>query len=389
MYSRPYTPLLDTMSPLEEEILLGISDQLQFLDRGFAAYFLWLVDSDAEYFRRELQDIRRHHADAQNRGPPVPGMRDADVVLGDLGDFCEQVIRIRAQVSPDAARSLRYEVTSATVRDRMCYIQDAHEAPYWKLMLAEFGRWHANAPGLEASGVMTVIQCTKLAVMADLARLRQVTTAAAPDDDHLVHIINGIQVRMGLLDAARDGSNAGGLRSLRDLLHKSTRSGDDAAAAEHPTPGTDAARPDTQPGSTSTIMSIVASLIFFALAVVPFAVGFDKASDDGGVGTPEDADFWFLASGNVMTTLGGVLVVVLSLLRGRRMAAVSVSVWLLLVLGGLCSVLSLVMYTRLHAGWSNMFVLFGSIAGVAVTLVLTLGENCREDAPREGKLKTD
>jgi hypothetical protein len=379
-----YTPYAMVSDSTTQNMLLRIYDKLYFLDCGFAEYFTSIVEGDAAHVRIQLQDIRRRFASAQNPDISASALDDdVDVNLGDLGHFCEQVLQAYEAGKPyKFPGGPSFHVTCCNVRDKLNYLQDAFEVPYWSLMLEQFGLWRANSHGLTGKAILSVIYSVKLELKVAVAELRHQGTARGVMED-LAPIIKGIERRIELLDSVRD-SSVDGLHMLEDILLRSDFLPDYYVTL----------MPSTAIILTTTprtpVVSMVAAICLLVLAILPFAVGFHKASTKGGVGSFEDADFWFLVQGNIMSTLGSVLMVV-PMLRGPWFSLVYMTVYLMLSGGLVCSIVSVAIFAHVHTGWSSAFVLFGSMMSAWAVLIMAQGEGSKDQEAEkvEVKVKAD
>jgi hypothetical protein len=365
-------------------MLLRIYDKLHFLDCGFAEYFTSIVDGDAVHIHTQLQDIRGCFTRAQN--PEVSASAregDLSVNVGDLGHFCEQVLQAYEAAKPyKFPGGPSFHVTCGDVTTKLIYLQDALEVPYWSLMLEQFGLWRANSHGLTGKAILSIIYSAKLELKVAVAELRHQAAARGIMED-LAPIVKDIERRIELLDGVRD-SSVDGLHILEDILRRSDFLPDYYVTLMPST----AIIPTTT--SRTAVASMVAAICLLVLALPPFAVGFHLAGTKGGVGSFQDADFWFLIQGNIMSTLGSVLMVV-PMLRGSWFSLVYLSVWLMLGGGLVCSIESVAIFTHVHTGWSSAFVLFGSMLSTWAVLIMAQGEGSmgQEAEKVEVKVKAD
>ncbi|KAH7358005.1 hypothetical protein B0T11DRAFT_354651 [Plectosphaerella cucumerina] len=375
-----YAPYATVSDSKTQNMLLRIYDKLHFLDRGFAEYFTSIVEGDAAHVRTQFQDIRRRFASAQNPNVPTSGPdNDVDVNLGDLGHFCEQVLQVYEAAKPyKFPGGPIFHVTCGDVTDKLNYLQDALEVPYWDLMLKHFGIWRANSHGLMGKAILSIIYSAKLELKVAVAELMQQAAARGIMED-LAPIVKGIKRRIELLDSVRD-SSVDGLHILEEILRRSDFLPDYYVTLMPST----AIIPTTT--TQTPVVSMVAAICLLVLALPPFAVGFHLAGTKGGVGSFQDAGFWFLVQGNIMSTLGSVLMVV-PMLREPWFSLIYLSVWLMLGGGLVCSIVSVAIFTHVHTGWSSAFVLFGSMMSAWAVLIMAQGEGSKVQEAEKVEVK--
>ncbi|ESU15792.1 hypothetical protein FGSG_09246 [Fusarium graminearum PH-1] len=201
---------------------------------------------------------------------------------------------------------------------------------------------------LSGNILMQALRHIQLKLHINLAKLKD--EIKNPDVDRISPLIKGIEARIRLLKNVRDTSTK-----------------------------------DEVEDSQDTVLSMVAVFIFIALAIGAFSMGFAMALKNGSVGSATDADFWFLLQGNIMWTLGSIMMIV-PLFRGSWFAPAYLSMWIFLTAGFLCNVASVAIYIQVNTGWSSMLAFFGSIASAAAVLVMTQGTTKPD---RKRKLKAD
>lgn len=169
-----------------------IAQNFKVLDELFAMYFRTLVRSasvpkDLGHLIREARATvckAQHELDEHK-----------DVVLGDLGSFCESVMYKKFGEMP------RYSSTDGTVDTKLRYLQDAYlDLPYWCLVLEFFG----NDEGTEKELMVRVISHVKLDTINRRAKLLESATTLTVDEvedvKEMVPILNGIRARLECLD---------------------------------------------------------------------------------------------------------------------------------------------------------------------------------------------
>jgi hypothetical protein len=179
-----------------------IAQNFKVLDELFAMYFRTLVRvasvrKDLDHLIREARATickAQHELDEHE-----------DVVLGDLGSFCESVmynetVLVKAMYKK-FGEMLRYSSTDGTVDTKLRYLQDAYlDLPYWCLVLEFFG----NDEGTEKELMVRVISHVKLDTINRRAKLLEsaitLTGDEVEDIKEIVPILNGIRARLECLD---------------------------------------------------------------------------------------------------------------------------------------------------------------------------------------------
>ena len=87
-------------------------------------------------------------------------------------------------------------------------------------------------------------------------------------------------------------------------------------------------------------------------------------------GQKNDADFWFLLQGGIMTLLSVVLSCI-PLWKASWLTPSALWIWTFSVVATLCTFVSAIIYTLAPTGWSSLVAFAGSFATASMTVVLT------------------
>ncbi|KAM0331521.1 hypothetical protein ACHAQA_003198 [Verticillium albo-atrum] len=377
--STTYIPYPTITDPDAKIILLLIGGLLKCLDRTLAGFFASIVAANPTWVGEQLEDIRSRAAKRQ----PASGQPGANYFgqgsvenVGDLGRFFEEVFH--AHNMGKDARDLKFNVTRGTATETLQYLQDAHEVPYWDLILRNFGIRCANSMDPHSEDILQHLCRARLELKFLVTQLKDREEAGNCGDDS-TPIVEGIQERIAILDDISDYKMEG-LRRLEDHLRKLAGL---LGRPDRPD-GFEALGPETS--SNIAVINTVALVFFLAFAFVFFSLGFAKAYKKGGVGSFNDADFYFLVQNNVMWMLGSFMTIV-TLRRESFFSLAYKSVWLILTTGLVCAILSMPIYEQVHTGWTSMLGFLSSMASAAAVLVVLQGDG-KERGPTK-KIKVE
>ena len=121
-----------------------------------------------------------------------------DTILGDLGNFCENVFD---RTKTDKNVRTLYEITNHTRQELLHYLQDAFETPYWQFMLDVFLKQNVRSRSLGATVVFRVLSSFKLEVLhkRDIVR-RELATSEGFCEKDLEPLLRGIDTRIAVLE---------------------------------------------------------------------------------------------------------------------------------------------------------------------------------------------
>lgn len=359
--------------------LLEIAERFQFLDRGFAEYFQEIVPTfDHDHVRNLLKDARNSIAVKQSQDTSDAEASDT-VVLGELGHFCEDVARGWEQKSS----KLKFMPHNRD-KDILYYLQDVYEVPYWDLMMTLFSKWRANSRSLSGDVVMHVLNSIKLDVREKKARLgKEMRALSEAEKEEIAPIIRGIDARLEILGSMWDNNTSNfEIDNMLTRMFESKVEPSDTSSREQ-LPSTSVTHPqnvsllhsinNTAFANTAvqeTVWLVALSLICFMIATIPLMRGFAISAQENSIGTTQDADFYYLIQGNVMTVLGNFLMVI-PLLKESWFSPTYIWMWTFMLMSLLMCGVSVGLYLVVQTGWSSMVAFFASVAGTSAVLVVT------------------
>ncbi|KAI0099707.1 hypothetical protein GGR51DRAFT_564749 [Nemania sp. FL0031] len=314
--------------------LVEIASYIEYLDRGFAEYFQAAGYSDD---REAVHKLLRHARQTVQRRKPSDSF-----YTGDLGKFCESVFAAWKRPSENREWA-HYCPKIRNDEDKIEYLQDALEIPYWEFMINSFMDWR----------------------QINLNHMRRASKAASnstPEEQEGVQVvIEGVEQRLELLDRVLLGSTI----SLEDL--------DDDIIDERP--GGSCSRGlvprasfNNTSSETSTLISLV--FLFLILSTTFFTKGFAISWKEDKAGSFEDADFWYLCQSNAMFVLGS-LVAAKPLLKHRSVDGTRAMFWLSFAIGFCAAIISIVIYPLFNTCYSALAAFIGSVASAWSLVALT------------------
>lgn len=379
--------------------LLDIADQLNYLDCAFAWYFRKIIaKSDPENAKAQLKAIRSDFAKKQgvseqardaSTDQDITGVKGShgpnttvDVYLGDLGQYCELVIRSHPSPQAKTADTTDYRPTRGSKSAALRYLQDAMEVPYWSFMLQEFGKWHAGSTGYTGETVQRALHSVKLELLLKMARLKA-DLGDGQAMENLRPILAGIEARIAVLDDIAD-DRLRGLTDVEDILLRCPCDGslepsspEEVSTVNRTTSFSFATSISVRSGHPPIrrFLNLNAVFIFLIIATIPLCKGFALSmKKPDGRGSTHDPDFWYLLRDNVMWVLGSITVI-LSIKRLPWLSPAYLSMWMFLGTGLACGVVSVAIYTHVNTGWSNMLAFLASVASTAAVVVVAQDES--------------
>ncbi|CAF3625818.1 unnamed protein product [Fusarium graminearum] len=318
-----YVPYVTIEDDRVKDMALQIAEKLQFVDKILASFFASIVAEDNKtYIQKQLTSIRQHIARKMNSGSQpcqsnTQTVKQEDAILGDLGHFCEDLFdySTTTESRDENAQAPEFYSTHGSSTERLHYLQDALEVPYWNFILRDLYRWHTKTSMLSGNILMQALRHIQLKLHINLAKLKD--EIKNPDVDRISPLIKGIEARIRLLKNVSDTSTKD---EVEEYVYDSINPNQVArfstsVLVECESTLTAVETTMQNDSSQDTVLSMVAVFIFIALAIGAFSMGFAMALKNGSVGSATDADFWFLLQGNIMWTLGSIMMIV-PLFRG-------------------------------------------------------------------------
>ena len=176
--------------------LIDVANRFTYLDRCFAIYFQLSVslnryDSPKERLEEAWAELKSQ----QSSSTPY---------IGDLGEFCEDVLR-RWDNRDDSNNPFTWEEFRSShysSQDFIQYLQDALELPYWKFILQWFFKYwmNANPNSVLTTGMMYILCHVRTDCRRWLERIR-VEVEGSADQKSFEVVAEGIRKRLMLLDS--------------------------------------------------------------------------------------------------------------------------------------------------------------------------------------------
>ncbi|KAI8953789.1 hypothetical protein F4801DRAFT_84656 [Xylaria longipes] len=346
----PYAVVTD---PRLRVRLTGIAGYIEYLDRGFAEYFQIVGHSDdREAVGKLLRHARQY---IQERKP------SSCSYTGELGKFCESVFATWKR-SSETTKWVRYCPRHRNNEDKIAYLQDALEIPYWDFMIKSFMDWrHSNPHHMGANGILYVLSHITATCRRRIRKINEEASYLDPQEQEAVHaVIKGVESRLELLDGVLFGTTIA-LEDLDDdMTNRRLKSGSSGLAS-----GGDIGNKSSE---TSTLIGLVFG--FLILSTTFFSKGFAISWAEDKTGSFADADFWYLCQGNVMFVLGN-LATATPLLKHHSLERPRTVFWLSFAVGLVTAIISIAIYACLNTCYSALVAFLGSIASAASLLTLT------------------
>lgn len=198
---KKFTPVtdLEVRSCLEQ-----IARLFTDLDEFFAAMFVHVVLSgDASKLSKELARIRH---EITSRQATDTSQGDKKVYLGDLGHYCEALLRLNRQTEhkSDATTSLpEFRPTHSDKQSWIEYLEDGFEIPYWKLMLNTFSTSRLRKSTLGGKVIATALISMRSDVV-ELRRTLQKVLDGVSEPENIEGILSVIDKRINILQGFTD-----------------------------------------------------------------------------------------------------------------------------------------------------------------------------------------
>ncbi|KAI1347038.1 hypothetical protein F5Y01DRAFT_319115 [Xylaria sp. FL0043] len=334
--------------------LIRIAGYLEYLDRGFAEYFQAAGYSDDRAAVRKLLDHARQTIQSEKPS--------SSSYTGELGKFCESVLAAWKCTS-ETTEWVEYRPRIRNDEDKMQYLQDALEIPYWDFMIKSFMDWrHSHPNHVGANGMLYVLSHISATCRRNIRRINKEMSKLDQEDQTAVRaVIEGIEQRLKLLDSVLYGTTID-LDDLDDDLtsERLNRRETEESSAEE----------DSSNNSSETSMLIGLVFGFLILSTSFFSKGFAISWADNKTGSFGDADFWYLCQSNVMFVLGS-LATAMPLLKHKVFGRTRTIFWLLFAIGVVTVIASIAIYVYFNTCYSALVAYLGSISSAGSLLALT------------------
>ena len=180
----PHVAATSITSSTAQKRLVDIAKKFSSIDRGFATYFSIARKPDLESLRRRFQSIRRSLEQQSSKSR----------YIGDLGKFCEKVLKEPGLVGVD------FQSSNLDVDNFMQYLQDGLELPYWGFFLRAFINWRNRDPkNVLADCVLRALNDARTHCRRQLEMLR-VDIVGSQDEKSVQIIAESVENRLRLLD---------------------------------------------------------------------------------------------------------------------------------------------------------------------------------------------
>ncbi len=180
-----------------------IAADIEYLDRGFAEYFQAVGHSDDRSAISKLLDRAREYY-VQSRKP------SSCSYTGELGNFCESVLATW-ECTTETTEWVEYRPRLRNDKDKIEYLQDALEVPYWDFMIKSFMDWRQSHPNhVGANGILYMLNHITTTCRKKIRKLHEELPRLDSEDQEAGHIvIDGIKQRLELLDSVLLGTTIG------------------------------------------------------------------------------------------------------------------------------------------------------------------------------------
>ncbi|KAI1428999.1 hypothetical protein F5Y12DRAFT_587293 [Xylaria sp. FL1777] len=347
----PYVGIKDRKVRVQ---LTKIAADIEYLDRGFAEYFQTAGYSDD---RKAVSKLLDHARESVQRRKP-----SSCSYTGELGKFCESVLATW-ECTSETTEWVEYRPRLRSDQDKIEYLQDALEIPYWEFMIKSFMDWRHSHPNyMSANGILYALTHATVVCRRKIRKINEGVPNLDPKDQAAVQVvIEGIEQRLELLDSVLFGTTI----DLEDL--------NDDLINEPPTRSETGLTLDREliinkSSETSTLIGLVFG--FLILSTTFFCKGFAISWAENKTGSFADADFWYLCQSNVMFVLGS-LETAMPLLKHHSLERTRTIFWLSFAVGVITAITSIAIYTYVNTCYSALVAFLGSIASAGSLLVLT------------------
>lgn len=384
--SARYQPYASVEHSDARQSLRKIAEIFQFLDNGFAEYFRMSVPN-SDWVSHQLGAIRNAICSRQQPGRTW---------VGSLGDFCEEIIQSSNR------QSVRFE-SKDRGSEKLKYLQDALEVPYWHLIAQIFINRSEHDGGHKSS-----IQVAR-SVVKDMRReiqLRKQTLEEEYPGQIHADIIGGINARLHVLDRfLEETPNPFDTPMLKQKPATLHYSGPYVITSIVPYVR-DITEPQllfqSEPDPTGLtdlekVSSFTLLVLFLSASFIPAAMGFSGyykagSSSKDAMGSVSDPDFYWLISDTLMATLGNLysIIPLLKLTRGSEIYWVSWGFWFFSIIMGVASIAT---YAFINKCWSSTFssscTLFAITSVFASTLATARKASMKANPVDNSKRKTE
>ncbi|KAI1123140.1 hypothetical protein F5Y10DRAFT_286424 [Nemania abortiva] len=352
--------------------LMKVADYIEYLDRGFAEYFQ-AVGGSANLEATEIL-LQRARQSVRQRKP------SDCLYIGELGEFCESLLKTW-KCPNQATKWVHYRPRPRNDQDKIEYLQDALEIPYWQLMIDSFMKWRqSNVHHMAANGVLYVLNHITTTCRRKIRNIHTEALKLSPQEQEGIRaVIEGVEQRLKLFDRVLIGTTI----DFEDL-------DDNIPNEQLKTRGSSGPAPGESIRSKSNETSILISLVFVFIipSLVFFAKGFAISSKENRTGSVDDADFWYLCQSNTMSILGN-LAVAIPLLKHHRAEHARAMFWLSFSVGLAMAIISIVIYVPFNTGYSALVAYLGSIASAWSLLALTQATTQEAESKGMKKVKEE
>ncbi|KAI0452094.1 hypothetical protein F5B21DRAFT_484625 [Xylaria acuta] len=349
--SAPYAVVRD---PRLRVRLTGIAGYIEYLDRGFAEYFQVAGCSDDREAVGKLLKYARQYV--QERKP------SSCSYTGELGKFCESVFATWER-SSETTEWVHYRPRLRNDEDKIEYLQDALEIPYWDFMIKSFMDWrHSNSNHVGANGILYVLNHITATCRRRIRKINEEASYLGSQEQEAVNaVIGGVEQRLELLDGVLFGTTI----DLEDLDDGMTKERQEKSGSSELAPERDISNTSSE---TSTLIGLVFG--FLILSTTFFCKGFAISWVEKKTGSFDDADFWYLCQSNVMFVLGS-LATAMPLLKHHSLERTRATFWLSFAVGLVTAIISIAIYTHMNTCYSALVAFLGSVASAGSLLALT------------------
>ncbi|WQF78528.1 hypothetical protein CDEST_03542 [Colletotrichum destructivum] len=340
-------------------MLYKIARDFQLIDAGFAEFYRVAVPYN-ELVSAELKSIRDryYHGVANNHG-----------YLGSLGVFLELATDMK-KTQPREIPLARFAPENYGER-ALEYLQDGFEVPYWVLLCDIFVPYCESGELDNAAKfyISHTINSVQLQTRARLQKLETDYSYELPKE-----ITNGIKWRLDVLEdmTGSISTNLGDEWSIHAHSFQPTQLPSSVAteptAIEPPSAVTIEVTSEEGSKNIEKVESSALFILFFALAIIPACLGFDRHSSpepgEEAIGKALDADFMWLIAGNLLALLGNIFAV-LPLWRLTRGSTAHLVTQGLILLSTVLGVASVTSYCFVNKGWSSLMSFFSNFFAIS------------------------
>ncbi|KAL1600831.1 hypothetical protein SLS60_007219 [Paraconiothyrium brasiliense] len=337
--------------------LFLIAEKCQFLDKCMAELFQALLPSLSINFVGHLlgraKDMIAKSDPSQSSTRDIPSLESLssrEIYLGELGHHLESICKGEPQEF----------MIHRVGEQRLDYLQDALELPYWDLIVDLFESASATK---RASGISQTIMenavggCYQF-IKSHLKHIRNRYIEGHVDEAIPERILEGIALRLRVLEQYSQAIDP--LRPMDDMSFVEIGKNQNKSKTEEPVAG-----------NQGKVLTFSILFVVLAVAMVPGMIGFAKATQDGEIGSMSDADYTIVIRDTIMTTLGAVLSIVQMFGSPRKSSAYTMA-WVFSGLAISLSVTAVIMYPLANKAYSSLCGFFAQFFSVASLGILVL-----------------